>query len=97
MILKLKIDYGVSNILQYDYIFNHLLENGIVSKIEVCLNEELLNNLRETFPESFKNEYYEIMKIIFINKNIKIINNQNFDHINIPQLCNIFNIKIINR
>jgi len=93
-ILKIKIYFGISIILKYNYLFEELLINNIFDEIHVSLDKNILIKYRETFDEDFYLKYYDIMKLIFINNKIIISDNQDYESIDLISLKNRFSLNI---
>ena len=92
--LYININFGISIFLKYNYIFEYLLNNNIFSEIYVSIDKNTFNYYRNTYPDSFYDEYYDILKLIITNDKIKILYNEKYKLIGVNELLQNYNITI---
>jgi len=86
--LFVKINFGIAIFLCINQTFNDMLNDNIYSTIHVTLDDEIFDKCRQSYGEVFKKKMYDIMKIIFINKNIKIYDYEaDKTNINFIRMC----------
>jgi len=86
--LFVKINFGIAIFLCINQTFNDWLNDNIYSTIHVTLDDEIFDKCRKSYGELFKKKMYDIMKIIFINKKIKIYDYEaDKTNINFIRMC----------
>ena len=95
-ILKININFGLSIILKYYYIFEQLINNNLVDKIFVSIDQKILKYYRNDSDINYYNNYIIFLKHINTYDTIIVENSYNESYINIcvNDLSKQFNIPI---
>ncbi len=71
--INVQINFGISIILCANYIFNEKLKNTPTDFIiNVTLDDSIFDGCRNNYGLEFKQKMYDIMRLIFTHKNIKV-------------------------
>ncbi len=93
-ILQINIYFGISILMKYNLIFHKLLANGQFDEIHVSLALDVLKKYRDTFSDTYTNNYHDIMKFIFIHPAIKVVQSNTFPNLTINDLLQTYSISM---
>ena len=94
--LEININFGISIILNYYNVFEHLIINKIFEYIYVSIDNNILKYYRNTTNNKIFNDYVIFLKYLNQFKNIIIENdyNEKYKNICVSELSRIYNIPI---
>ena len=96
MKLKININFGLSIILKYYYIFEQLINNNLFDEIFVSIDQYVLKTYRNDYDINYYNNYIIFLKHINTYDNIIVENsyNKSYKNISVNELSKQFNIPI---
>jgi hypothetical protein len=96
MDLKININFGLSIILKYYYIFEQLINRNLVNKIFVSIDRDVLNHYRNDSDNNYYQNYIIFLKHINIHSRIIIENsyNKTYQNICVNELSRVCHIPI---
>lgn len=92
--LSIKLLYGTEIFLKYYSVFIQLLNKGIYNKINCSIGKETLMSLRGEYGEEFYKSYYDLLKFILNDGRINVVDNQDFEEIDVTQLSKKYNLNV---
>jgi hypothetical protein len=96
-ILEINIYFGVSVIMKYNAIFTTLLHEKKVDEIHVSLAIDVIKKYRDTYSDTYTQNFYSIMKYIFEDPRIKICQSDIYPTLDINQVLKIYNTTLTYR
>ena len=85
-ILEINIYFGVSVIMKYNAIFTTLLDEKKVDKIHVSLAIDVIKKYRDTYSDTYTQNFYDIMKYIFEDPRIILCQSNTYPTLDINEL-----------
>ena len=96
-ILEINIYFGVSVIMKYNAIFTTLLDEKKVDKIHVSLAIDVIKKYRDTYSDTYTQNFYDIMKYIFEDPRIILCQSNTYPTLDINELLKKYNTTLTYR
>lgn len=92
-ILNIKLLFGTEVFLQYNNLFEQMLNQNIFDFINFSICKETLSSLRGSYGDSFYEDNVKVAKFILSDERMNFVDDQSFESMDPPKLASMFSLK----